>query len=578
MTDFLASLPLPYQDWALHALIWLPLAGLVHVVAAPAEKARSIALLWSLIVFTTSLGLWWAFDPGTGGFAFASSVPWIASWGASYALGIDGISIFMVLLTTLTTPLAILGSWEYIRERRKAFYALMLLLETGVIGVFLATDVFLFYVFFELTLVPMYFIVGIWGGERRIYAAVKFFLYTAVGSLLMLVAILYMYFAGGAASFGYEDFLAIDLTLREELWLFAAFALAFGIKVPIFPLHTWLPDAHVEAPTPGSVILASLLLKMGTYGFLRFLLPFFPGAAQHPTVVMVMLLLGLLGIIYAAWVAAVQPDAKKLVAYTSVAHMGFVVLGIFALTVNGLQGGLVVMISHGVSTGALFLLLGMMYERRHTRRIEDFGGIGRVAPLFATVFVVTALASIGLPGTSGFVGEFLALIGAFERHAVVAAIATTGVIFAAWYMLPMVQRVLFNSLDKPENRSFPDLTLREGIVLAPLVALMIWIGVHPAPILTRMEPSVGVVLERLEAARMEDDRMGSGDLQNMSASTDVGREMAERVAGPGAKGAEEGEESGEAIPDVADEAHPLPYPAGSVRATHPRDLSAEEEG
>ena len=498
MTDFLASLL--YEDWILHALIWLPFAGMIHVLVSAADRAKHIAFRWSALVFVLSLGLWWAFEPGDGGFALESSASWIESWGVSYALGIDGISVFMVLLTTFTSAIAILGSFEYIKTRRKAFYALMLLLQMGVLGVFLSTDIFLFYVFFELTLVPMYFIVGIWGGERRIYAAVKFFLYTAVGSLLMLVAILYIYFSGGVGSFGYEAFLNADLTLREQIWLFAAFALAFGIKVPVFPLHTWLPDAHVEAPTPGSVVLAALLLKMGTYGFMRFLLPFFPGAAQHPTVVAVMLVLGVAGIIYAAWVAAVQPDAKKLVAYTSVAHMGFVVIGIFALTLNGLQGGMVVMISHGISTGALFLLLGMMYERRHTRLIEDFGGIGRAAPLFATAFVITALASIGLPGTSGFVGEFLALLGTFETHAVAAIVAATGVVFAAYYMLPMVQRVLFNELDKPENRTFPDLSRREMVIMGPLVALMIWIGVHPTPFLERMEPSVQVVLERVEGA------------------------------------------------------------------------------
>ena len=319
----------------------------------------------------------------------------------------------------------------------------------------------------------------------------------------MLVAILYVYFSSGSGSFGYDAFMNAGLNLREQLWLFAAFALAFGIKVPVFPLHTWLPDAHVEAPTPGSVILASVLLKMGTYGFLRFLLPFFPEASRHPVVVMVMLVLGVVGIIYAAWVAAVQPDAKKLVAYTSVAHMGFVVIGVFALTLNGLQGGMVVMISHGISTGALFLLLGMMYERRHTRLIEDYGGIGRAAPWFATAFVITALASIGLPGTSGFVGEFLALLGTFETHMVVAAIAATGVVFAAYYMLPMVQRVLFNELDSPENRKFADLSRREMTIMAPLVGLMIWIGVHPTPFLERMEPSVQVVLERVEDARAD---------------------------------------------------------------------------
>ena len=517
MTDLFASLR--YEDWILHALIWLPLAGMAHVLISSSARAKDVAFAWSALVFVLSLGLWWTYDPGGGGLALRSSTPWIESWGVSYALGIDGISVFMVMLTTFTSAIAILGSFEYVKTRRKAFYALMLLLETGVLGVFLATDIFLFYVFFELTLVPMYFIVGIWGGERRIYAAVKFFLYTAVGSLLMLVAILYMYFGGGAESFSYEAFLNADLGLREQLWLFAAFALAFGIKVPVFPLHTWLPDAHVEAPTPGSVILAAVLLKMGTYGFMRFLLPFFPGAAQHPTVVAVMLVLGVAGIIYAAWVAAVQPDAKKLVAYTSVAHMGFVVIGIFALTLNGLQGGMVVMISHGISTGALFLLLGMMYERRHTRLIEDFGGIGRAAPLFATAFVITALASIGLPGTSGFIGEFLALLGTFETHALTAIVAATGVVFAAYYMLPMVQRVLFNKLDRPENRKFPDLSVREGVILAPMVAAMIWIGVHPTPILERMEPSVQQVIERVEGARTALDA-ASADAPNAGSAGD----------------------------------------------------------
>ncbi len=495
MTDLLASVS--YERWILHALIWLPLVGVGHVLVAEANRAKHISFRWSALVFLLSLGLWWAYESGDGGFAMASSVPWITAWGARYAVGADGISLFMVLLTTFTSMIAILGSYEYVKTRRKAFYALMLLLQLGVVGVFLATDIVLFYVFFELTLVPMYFIVGIWGGERRIYAAVKFFLYTAVGSLLMLVAILYIYISAGTGSFSYEAFLNAPLSQTEQVWLFAAFALAFGIKVPIFPLHTWLPDAHVEAPTPGSVVLAAVLLKMGTYGLLRFLLPFFPDAAQHPTVVAVMLTLGVVGIVYASWVAAVQPDAKKLVAYTSVAHMGFVVIGVFALSLNGLQGAMVVMISHGVSTGALFLLLGMMYERRHTRMIEDFGGIARAAPLFASAFVLTALASIGLPGTSGFVGEFLALLGIFESNVLVAVIAATGVVFAAYYMLPMVQRLLFNRLDKPENRTFPDLSRREMAILAPLLALMIWIGVHPAPILERIEPSVHVVLERL---------------------------------------------------------------------------------
>lgn len=502
MTALLDSIG--YAGWALHALIWLPVLGVGLVLWADEARAKSLAFWWSIAVFVLSLGLWWAFEPGVAGMQMQSTIPWIATWGVSYSLGIDGISLFMVMLTTFTTSVAVLGSFNYIKQRERAFYALMLLLEAAVVGVFVATDLFLFYVFFELTLVPMYFIVGIWGGERRIYAAIKFFLYTAFGSLLMLVGILYLFAKAksllGVPTFAYADLLQVSLTGTEQLWLFTAFALAFSVKVPLFPLHTWLPDAHVEAPTPGSVILAAVLLKMGTYGFLRFLLPLFPVAAQHPTVVATMLVLGLIGILYTAWVAAVQPDAKKLVAYTSVAHMGFVVLGIFALTVNGLQGGLVVMISHGISTGALFLLLGMLYERRHTRTIAEFGGIARVAPWFATAFVITALASIGLPGTSGFVGEFLALLGTFETHRVIAVIATLGVIFAAYYMLPMVQTVFFNKLDKAENREIKDLTSREIAILAPMCALMIVIGWHPTPILERMEPSVRAVIERVEAA------------------------------------------------------------------------------
>jgi NADH-quinone oxidoreductase subunit M len=522
---------LAYESWALHALIWLPLLGAIHVLWAAEDRAKWLALRWSLVVFVLSVGLWWAYDPGLGGgYQLASSIPWIAPWGVNYALGLDGISLFMVMLTTFTTPLAIAGSFNYIKKHQKPFYALMLLLEVGVVGVFSAVDLFLFYVFFELTLVPMYFIIGIWGGERRVYAAIKFFLYTAFGSLLMLVGILYIYARGkallGVTSFAFVDLLQIPLTPGEQMWLFAAFAVAFAIKVPVFPFHTWLPDAHVEAPTPGSVVLAAVLLKMGTYGFVRFLLPFFPLAARDPTVVTVMLTLGVIGIIYAAWVAAVQPDAKKLVAYTSVAHMGFVVIGVFGLTMNGLQGGLLVMISHGISTAALFLLIGMLYERRHTRLIEDFGGIGRVAPWLATAFVITALVSIGLPGTSGFVGEFLTLIGVFENHPGIGIAATTGVIFAAYYMLPMVQSVFFNALEKPENRAVEDLSRREIAILAPMIALMIVIGVHPTPLLRRMEPSVQIVLERVytaispEAALIDSGQEGTVAIEASDVSLD----------------------------------------------------------
>ena len=494
-----------YGNWALHFVIWFPIVGMIAVLLSGEAAAKRVALAASLVEFLVSLPLWFMYRPGAGVFQFSSAVPWIPQWGISYRVALDGIALVLVLMTTFLWPLAILGSYQYIRKREKAFYAMMLMLMTGVIGVFCSLDLFLFFMFWEIMLVPMYFIIGIWGGERRIYAAIKFFLYTAFGSLLMLVAILYLYYKQkqltGVASFAYTDILNLSLTFREQFWLFTAFALPFAIKIPVFPFHTWLPDAHVEAPTPGSVVLAAVLLKLGAFGFLRYLLPFFPHAATHETVVTIALVLGLCGIIYAALVAAVQPDAKKLIAYTSVAHMGFIVLGIFAFNIQGIQGAIIIMLSHGFSTGAMFLLLGMLYERRHTRRIEDFGGLAAVAPLFATVFVFTALTSIGLPGTSGFVGEFLALLGVFQTHPWVGMIATGGVIFAAFYMLPMVQKIWFNGLDQPANREVKDLSRREIAVLAPLVAFMLLLGVYPKPFLDRTEVTVVQLLETIENKR-----------------------------------------------------------------------------
>ncbi|HEX6064540.1 MAG TPA: NADH-quinone oxidoreductase subunit M [Longimicrobiales bacterium] len=494
-----------YASWGLHFLLWFPIVAMILILLSNDGVAKMVAFVCGLIEFVASIPLWVLFDKADGRFQFSSVVPWIPEWGIFYRIGVDGISVLLIVLSTFLLPLTVLGAFNYIQKRQRAFYAMLMLLQTGILGVFMAGDLFLFFMFWEIMLVPMYFIIGIWGGERRIYAAIKFFLYTAFGSLLMLVGILYLFFkfkaVTGTPSFAWIDLVQLPLTLREQLWLFIAFALAFSVKVPLFPFHTWLPDAHVEAPTPGSVVLAAVLLKLGAFGYLRFLLPMFPDVATHTTMVTILMVLGLFGIIYAAWVAAVQPDAKKLIAYTSVAHMGFVVLGIFALTLQGIQGAMMIMLSHGLSTGAMFLMLGMLYERRHTRTILDFGGLAAVAPVFGTIFVFTALVSIGLPGTSGFVGEFLALVGTFQTHPVIATIAASGVIFAAYYMLPMVQRMWFNRLDKPENEQVRDLDRRELIVLVPLVIMMLVLGAYPKPFLERSEVTVLQLIETVEAKR-----------------------------------------------------------------------------
>ena len=493
MSDLLANLH--YARWALSALLVIPLAGALVLWPAPASAAKKIAFAVALVELVVSLGLWWAYDPTGPAFQVGGWLPWIPAWGIEYRVGIDGISLFMVLLTTFLMPLAILGSWAGITRREKGYYALMLVLATGMIGVFVALDMFLFYVFWEVMLIPMYFIIGVWGGKGRLYASIKFFVYTFLGSLLMLVAILVLYFSAGRASggvynFGYEHIRQYaTLPMASQFWLFGAFFLAFAIKVPMVPFHTWLPDAHVEAPTAGSVILAGILLKMGTYGFLRFALPLFPAVALNRTVTAVVVTLAVVGIIYGALVAMVQPDFKKLIAYSSVSHLGFVVLGIWALTVQSVQGALMVMINHGISTGALFFLVGMIYERRHSRMVADFGGLARVVPAYAAVLTLVSLSSIGLPGTNGFVGEFLVLLGTFRTHPVAAGIAATGVIFAAAYLLWALQRVIYYKLEKDENRKLTDLTPREWGVLVPLVVVILWLGLAPGPVLRRMEPS-----------------------------------------------------------------------------------------
>ena len=492
MGEFLASVG--YNRWVIDALIAIPLFTAALIMFGPERLTREIALAGTLVEFVVSTGLWWAYDPSTAAMQFQMAREWIPQWGIAYRVGIDGISLFMILLTTFTMPLAVLGSWNYITDRWRPFYALMLLLTSAMIGVFVAMDLFLFYVFWEVMLIPMYFIIGVWGGPKKLYAAIKFFLYTFVGSLLMLVAIVTIYSKIGAAtgvySFSYAHILAnIEHVNHLAGWLFLAFALAFAIKVPMFPFHTWLPDAHVEAPTAGSVVLAGILLKMGAYGFLRFALPFFPAVVLSPNVVSVMIALAIISIIYGALVAMVQPDFKKLIAYSSVSHLGFVMLGIWSLTVESVEGAILIMINHGISTGALFFLAGMLYERRHTRNIADFGGIARVIPGFAVILTLVSLSSIGLPGTNGFIGEFLVLIGSFGQHPVATILATSGVIFAAVYLLWALQRMLFNKLDKPENEALADLSVREYFVLGPLVACIIWIGFYPAPILRRIESS-----------------------------------------------------------------------------------------
>jgi NADH-quinone oxidoreductase subunit M len=492
---------LMYAHWVLTALLAWPLFAGLLVLVVPVRLAKHVALAASLVEFVLSVPLWWTFAPG-GGMQFVADHAWIAAWGIHYTVGVDGISLFLVLLTTFLVPLSVLGSWSHITKRERGFYALLLVLTTGMIGVFVSLDLFLFYVMWEVMLIPMYFIIGVWGGENRLYAAIKFFIYTFFGSLLMLVAILVLYLHAGRAtglySFGYVHVLQQVGSLGPSAWwLFGAFFLAFAIKVPLFPFHTWLPDAHVEAPTAGSVILAGILLKMGTYGFMRFALPFFPAVALHPSVQLGIVILALIGIIYGGLVAMVQPDFKKLIAYSSVAHLGFVVLGIWALTVQSVQGALLVMINHGISTGALFFLVGMIYERRHTRLIEAYGGIARVVPMFAAILTVVSLSSIALPGTNGFVGEFLVLLGAFRTYPVATAIATTGVIIAAAYLLTALQRVIFNPLDKHENEKLTDLTPRELAVLVPLLVCILWIGVYPKPFLRRMEPAARQLIEQV---------------------------------------------------------------------------------
>jgi NADH-quinone oxidoreductase subunit M len=482
-------------------LLLLPLIGALVLLLIPRQQRQTLftlALLASVAAFVWSLRLFQTFDPGAGEMQFVERIAWMPSFGIGYIVGIDGISLFLVLLTTFLMPLAIVASWT-VQDRIKEYLFFMLVLETGMLGAFVALDLFLFYVFWEVMLVPMYFLIGVWGGTRRIYAALKFVVYTMAGSLPMLVAIIYLANryaqVNQAMTFDLLQLYNLRLPVNEQIWLFLAFGLSFAIKVPLFPFHTWLPDAHVEAPTAGSVILAGVLLKMGTYGFLRFAMPLFPDAALVLTPVIIAL--AVIGIIYGAAVAMMQPDLKKLVAYSSVSHLGFVMLGLFALNIQGIQGGIYQMVSHGLSTGALFLLVGMLYDRRHSRMIADFGGLWRQLPVFSVLFLIVTFASIGLPGLNGFIGEFLILLGAFSVTPGWTAAAATGIILGAIYMLWMFRRVFFGPISHPENQKLADLDRRELLILAPVVALIIIMGIYPQPFLSRMKPSVDVSLHRI---------------------------------------------------------------------------------
>ena len=521
----------------LSAIVFTPLVAGAGVLVLPRGADRSIrtvALLGMLVHFGLAVMLLARFDPASG-FQFVERAPWVERFGIEYHLGVDGISLWLVLLTALLGPIAVLCSWSGVRERVREFHLLLLLLQTGMQGVFLSLDLFLFYVFWEVSLVPMYFLVGIWGHERRLYAAIKFVVYTLAGSLLMLVAILALVLQyqnqTGTYTFDLLRLYGAEVPRSHEVWYFAAFALAFAIKVPLWPLHTWLPDAHVEAPTAGSVLLAGILLKMGCYGFLRYAIPLFP----HGMMTLLPWLLGLtvVGILYGALVAMVQPDMKKLVAYSSVSHLGFVMLGVLSLNRQGLEGGIYQMLNHGLSTGALFILVGILYERRHTREIAAFGGLARPMPIYATVLLVVSLASIGLPGLNGFVGEFLTLIGAYRAQPVHAVLACGGIVLGAVYMLWMVERVLFGPVRLAENRTLRDLGRREILTFAPLLILIVVMGVYPAPFLSRMHTSVGDVIRHVEQRLESDQRVDAAGTEALTAAVATPDTIAAAPAGEG---------------------------------------------
>jgi NADH-quinone oxidoreductase subunit M len=498
-----------FHDHILSIILFTPLAGMIPLLFIPGESKQAIRW-WSNVVmladFLVSLPLvfWFSAEaPKEQLFKFVEKHEWVAAIGAQYHLGVDGISFLLIMLTTVLGFLSVLSSWTAVQERLKEYYAMFMLLQVGMLGVFMSLDFFLFYVFWEVMLVPMYFIIGVWGGPRKLYAAIKFFLYTLAGSVLMLLGILTLYFRYHTDT-GVYTFNLLDLMqhsnawpMHLQFWVFWAFMIGFAIKVPMFPFHTWLPDAHVEAPTAGSVILAGVLLKMGTYGFVRFSLPLLPQASSNPAIVRVMVVLSIIAIIYGALVSLMQRDMKKLIAYSSVSHLGFCTLGIFALNPHGLSGSVIQQINHGISTGALFLIVGLIYERRHTREIREFGGLSNVMPIYATLFMIVMLSSIGLPLLNGFIGEFTILQGAFEVNWHWAAWAVAGIVLGAAYLLWLYQRTMFGPCDNPKNQVLKDLNWREIMTLVPLVVWAFWIGLYPKPFFNVLEKPVAAIVERV---------------------------------------------------------------------------------
>ncbi|MDD5643679.1 MAG: NADH-quinone oxidoreductase subunit M [Syntrophales bacterium] len=491
----------------LSILVFFPMLGAVLLAFLDRKNhklLKQVTLGLSLAEFVFSLPLWFRFNSETAAMQFVERYNWLPQYGISYYVGIDGFSLLLIMLSTFLTPICVLATWTDIQHRVKEFMICLLTLMAGMLGVFVSLDLFLFYVFWEVMLIPMYLLIGIWGNPaRRVYAAIKFFLFTMFGSLLMLVAILVLYFYAGKTTGVYTfDLLKLygqNIPFHLQFWMFLAFGLAFAIKVPMFPFHTWLPDAHTEAPTVGSVILAAVLLKMGTYGFLRFNMPLFPQAALY--FVPLFSVLAVIGIVYGALVSMVQKDLKRLVAFSSVSHLGFVMLGLFTFNMPGVQGGIIQMINHGLSTGALFLIVGMVYERRHTRLIADFGGLSTPMPIYATIFMIVTLSSIGLPGLNGFVGEFLILLGAFKANMLYAIVAATGVIFAACYMLWMFQRVMFGEVTNEKNKDMKDLSCREIAIFLPLLLFIVWIGVYPNTFLNKTKASTQNFVTMMEKAK-----------------------------------------------------------------------------